>query len=284
MLPKHHCDSTSQARAALCRLRVLGLPQQHQGCYDTTSRHVLTSRHVVFDELVFPFRQGSSPVTIATTPTPTPHVEQVPLPARRRCREGPVPPVATNTSSTSVSPPAAVLTPPSSPSSTTPAALSTPASPTSPPASPAPTGADMRSPSLVDASPPAPTTTSTTYSPLAPAPPPPPHPVGHPMITRRKDGIVQPNPRYANTTEVDDMPRRVRVAGRYARRVPSTSSQWHLGTGTLTSRRSCHTGKWIFKNKFHADGMLERRKARWVIRGFSQRPGLDFDQTFSSVV
>ncbi|CAN6304730.1 unnamed protein product [Urochloa humidicola] len=44
------------------------------------------------------------------------------------------------------------------------------------------------------------------------------------------------------------------------------------------------SGKWIFKNKFHADGTLERRKARWVVRGFSQRPGLDFDQTFSPVV
>jgi len=44
------------------------------------------------------------------------------------------------------------------------------------------------------------------------------------------------------------------------------------------------TGKWIFKNKFHADGRLERRKACWVVRGFSQCPGLDFDQTFSQVV
>jgi histone deacetylase 1/2 len=44
------------------------------------------------------------------------------------------------------------------------------------------------------------------------------------------------------------------------------------------------SGKWIFKNKYNADGSLERRKERWVVRGFSQRPGLDFDQTFSPVV
>jgi len=43
-------------------------------------------------------------------------------------------------------------------------------------------------------------------------------------------------------------------------------------------------GKWIFKHKFKADGSLERYKAHWVLRGFTQRPGVDFAETFSSVV
>jgi histone deacetylase 1/2 len=44
------------------------------------------------------------------------------------------------------------------------------------------------------------------------------------------------------------------------------------------------TGKWIFRHKFQADGSLDRYKARWVLCGFTQRPGIDFDETFSPVV
>jgi len=40
----------------------------------------------------------------------------------------------------------------------------------------------------------------------------------------------------------------------------------------------------IFKHKFRAYGSLERYMAHWVLRGFSQRPGVDFSETFSPVV
>ena len=47
--------------------------------------------------------------------------------------------------------------------------------------------------------------------------------------------------------------------------------------------KSVVTSKWIYNIKHAADGSIEKYKARFVARGFSQKEGIDYDETFSLV-
>lgn len=44
------------------------------------------------------------------------------------------------------------------------------------------------------------------------------------------------------------------------------------------------SGKWVFKLKRGPHGEVIRHKSRWVVRGFTQEEGVDYDETFASVV
>jgi transposase InsO family protein len=60
----------------------------------------------------------------------------------------------------------------------------------------------------------------------------------------------------------------------------------HIENGTwelvkLPPGRKAIGSQWVFKVKRNADGSVERYKARVVAQGFSQRLGVDFDETFA---
>jgi hypothetical protein len=110
------------------------------------------------------------------------------------------------------------------------------------------------------------------------------------MATRGKSGFQQP--RAALHSEVlSPLPRSHRdalVDPNWRKAMEEECAALHENHTWYLVHRPAHanvvTGKWIFRHKFHADGSFDRYKARWVLRGFTQRPGVDYDETFSPVV
>ena len=47
--------------------------------------------------------------------------------------------------------------------------------------------------------------------------------------------------------------------------------------------KSFVTSKWLYKIKHGSDGSVEKYKARFVARGFSQKEGIDYDDIFALV-
>ena len=63
----------------------------------------------------------------------------------------------------------------------------------------------------------------------------------------------------------------------------------HLENGTWTITllppgQKAIGSKWVYKIKHHADGTVERYKGRIVAKGYNQRPGFDFLETFASTM
>ena len=56
-----------------------------------------------------------------------------------------------------------------------------------------------------------------------------------------------------------------------------------LTLGRLPTDRKAIKSKWIYKTKLAADGSVDRFMSRLLAQGFSQRYGVDYDETFSPV-
>ncbi|CAL9015740.1 unnamed protein product, partial [Prunus brigantina] len=41
--------------------------------------------------------------------------------------------------------------------------------------------------------------------------------------------------------------------------------------------------KWVYKTKLNLDGSIQKHKARLVVKGYAQKPGIDFNETFAHV-
>lgn len=113
------------------------------------------------------------------------------------------------------------------------------------------------------------------------------------MITRSKHGIRKPNPRYALMASkiLPSIPKTIAEAlahpGWKHAMMEEIESIYQNHTWSLTQATKdmnilgC---RWVFTMKLKADGSLNKLKARLVAKGFAQEEGVDFTETYSSVV
>jgi hypothetical protein len=114
----------------------------------------------------------------------------------------------------------------------------------------------------------------------------------HRMVTRAKDDIRMATQPFTFTVSTPSLiPSSVRAALADPNWRAAMEDEYGAlisnGTWELVSRprnSNVVTSKWIFTHKLRADDSFDRYKARWVLRGFTQRLGVDYDKTFNPVV
>ncbi|KAJ9551935.1 hypothetical protein OSB04_015980 [Centaurea solstitialis] len=233
----------------------LGYPSHHQRfrCLDLSTRTIIISRHVTFDENTFPFKSvtpddSPSYSFLDDTSDPSPYF-------RYHFHHQPDTTTTSSSDSTTYG----------APSDHQPSAASSPHStdPHNEVPSPPPDHTDSSSPPPI-----------------------------HPMTTRSRSGIVKPIQKLnLHTSSISPVPRSHLQAIKDPNWRQAMNDEYSAlisnGTWTLVPRPpgvNIVRSMWLFRHKFNADGSLSRYKARLVANGRSQQQGIDCDETFSPVV
>ncbi|KAH9716300.1 retrovirus-related pol polyprotein from transposon RE1 [Citrus sinensis] len=108
------------------------------------------------------------------------------------------------------------------------------------------------------------------------------------MVTRHK---LKNNPSLALQTSITTEPETLKSALKYPQWVIAMNEELQAlnqnNTWTLVPRpqnANIIGSKWVYRIKYTDTGAIERFKARLIAKGFTQVPGIDYKETFSSVI
>ncbi|CAL8170379.1 unnamed protein product [Prunus armeniaca] len=235
----------------------LGYAGQYKGyiCFSLTTNRLFVTRHVLFDETMFPFTYVH-PVSISSSQSLT----------------SSSPPPSISFTNTVLSPiPSLSVSSPSPPISEAAAPLNASPSATQ---SPLPVDPDFQPESL------------RVILPLPPV-------NLHPMTTRSKNGISK-RKAFSASSSVDLStiePSSFKAASQspewqsaMREEIEALHAQGTWDLVPLPAHKNLVGCKWVYRIKKNADGSIARHKARLVAKGFSQEEGIDYYETFSPVV
>ena len=115
----------------------------------------------------------------------------------------------------------------------------------------------------------------------------------HLMQTHSKIAILKPNPKYGLTIIIPPISKLCNVAQALQdpKLVRAIQEEYDAlirnGTWTLVPSRHGHNivdNKWVLRVKQNPDGSIARYKAHIVVKGFQQRPSIDFHETFNPLI